>query len=90
MRNEEEKDNVIVFPGCEKSEVRKDIHDLLPRGYHRVHYKLAPHITHFIIIGACATVLGVAALYGIHEGIVHHIAVAIIAERVATMGIARE
>lgn len=96
MRNEEkeELDNVIMFPVREAREaeavVRKDLHDMLPRGWHRIHFVLAPHITHIIIIGACALVLVGATAVGVHEGIVHHVAIAVIAERIATMGVTRK
>lgn len=83
---EEEIDNIIVFPGSEEQQ-RRDINDLLPKGWHLVHVKLAPHISHIIIFGAATIILVGASIYGIHEGLVHHLAVAIIAERMATLGL---
>ena len=92
MKNEKEKSNIIQFP------VQKGMAERAPTSTekevqswirHHLHVVLAPHTTHIIVVG-CIIVLTSAGLFGIHEGVIHHVAIAILAERISIIGLANK
>lgn len=79
----EEKSNVIEFPRSVQVAAKAKAE----KHWNHFHVHIGPHATH-IIVGSCIVVLIGAGLVGLHEGLIHHIAIAILAERIASIGVA--